>query len=135
MSLAMLACRTGTPPSLIAETFGPKKIHIPKAPPLGLLLQRPVFKTYNERIKVVGGGGGQKKGATANVNNEEGDEGGNEREPVDLSVYEDEMEAFKLKWIYEKLREEELENNVYVTLHRWVERRDDWLRMVWVLKG
>jgi hypothetical protein len=27
-------------------------------------------------------------------------------------VYEDEMEAFKLKWIYERLRQEELENNV-----------------------
>ena len=109
MSLAMLACRTGTPKSLIAETFGPKKIHIPKAPPLGLLLQRPVFKTYNDRLKHVGGGGGPKKGANA----QEGEEAeGNEREPLDLAVYEDEMEAFKLKWIYEKLRQEELENNV-----------------------
>ena len=112
MSIVMLACRTNTPPSLIAETYGPKKIHIPKAPPLGLLLQRPVFKTYNDRLKHVGGGGGQKKGANAQKAEEGEADLTSEREPLDLSVYEDEMEAFKLKWIYEKLREDELENNV-----------------------
>jgi tRNA pseudouridine38-40 synthase len=106
MALAMLACRTNTPPSLLPETFGPKKIHIPKAPPLGLLLQSPVFKTYNDRIKYMGNAGNQRKKGAAPA------EGDVERDPVDLSVHEEEMEAFKVKWIYERLRQDELEQNV-----------------------
>jgi tRNA pseudouridine38-40 synthase len=86
ISLAMLACRTASPPSLILETFGPKRIHVPKAPPLGLLLQQPQFKTYNERIK-------QKA----------------------------EMDDFKVKWIYERLRQDELETNVF---QKWIRQVD-----------
>lgn len=38
--MAILACRTGTPARLIPETFGPRKINVPMAPALGLLLEQ-----------------------------------------------------------------------------------------------
>jgi len=42
--------RTTAPPSLVAETFGPSRLHIPKAPGLGLLLEQPLFGAYSDRI-------------------------------------------------------------------------------------
>jgi tRNA pseudouridine38-40 synthase len=108
--MAMLACRTNSPASLIPETFGtsrrcpkfqhssshllgPKPIHIPKAPPLGLLLEAPQFGSYNARIK-------DQKDPQA------------ERDPIDWAVYNDQMQEFKLKFIYEKLRQDELESHM-----------------------
>jgi tRNA pseudouridine38-40 synthase len=51
--MAMYTTRTGTPLSLIPKTFESDKINIPKAPALGLLLDRPVFQLYNERMTSV----------------------------------------------------------------------------------
>ncbi|KAG1078465.1 hypothetical protein G6F42_024248 [Rhizopus arrhizus] len=41
ISMAMLCTRTGTPLTLLPQTFESAKINIPKAPALGLLLDRP----------------------------------------------------------------------------------------------
>lgn len=103
ISLAMLACRTNSPPSLILETFGPKRIHVPKAPPLGLLLQQPEFKSYNDRITL-------KLGGTQE-----------DRDPVSFEEYAETMEAFKIKWIYERMRKDELETNVF---QKWIRQVD-----------
>lgn len=101
--MAILCCRTGTPPSILPETFGPKRIHIPKAPPLGLLLEQPQFKVYNERSKAIPNPG-------------EGN-----RPDVDFGKYADDMHAFKVKWIYDALRQTELETNTY---HKWLKQID-----------
>ncbi|OCF37335.1 tRNA pseudouridine(38-40) synthase [Kwoniella heveanensis BCC8398] len=103
ISMAMLACRTGSPPSLIPETFGPKRIHVPKAPPLGLLLEAPQFGVYNSRI-------------TDKRNGLQED-----RDPVNFGLYAEKMHAFKVKWIYERLRQEELEAHVF---HKWMRQMD-----------
>ncbi|GAA5982254.1 hypothetical protein JCM10908_004802 [Rhodotorula pacifica] len=50
IGLVMLAVRSASPPSLIPETFGPSRIHVPKAPGLGLLLISPHYTEYNKRI-------------------------------------------------------------------------------------
>lgn len=50
IGLMILAVRTSTPPSLIAETFGPGRIHIPKAPALGLILLGPEYEEYNKKV-------------------------------------------------------------------------------------
>jgi tRNA pseudouridine38-40 synthase len=73
---------------------GPKRIHIPKAPPLGLLLESPQFRTYNQRVESNAFGGPD------------------DRDKVDFSVYAEQMEDFKVKHIYEKLREDELRTHV-----------------------
>lgn len=48
--MLILMVRSATPTSLISKTFGPEKLNIPKAPALGLLLERPIFTQYNTRI-------------------------------------------------------------------------------------
>lgn len=50
IAMAMLVTRTNTPTSVISQSFGPHKINIPKAPALGLLLEKPFFDGYNQRI-------------------------------------------------------------------------------------
>ncbi|CAJ0840774.1 17956_t:CDS:10, partial [Entrophospora sp. SA101] len=50
-ALIVMVARTMTPLSLIPKTFGATKINIPKAPALGLLLENPVFSSYNKRAK------------------------------------------------------------------------------------
>ena len=87
ISLVILATRTATPTSLIPECFGPRQIHVPKAPALGLLLEQPIFESHNANVKK-----GMFEGA---------------KEGIDFGKYKDEMEAFKLREIYERLREEE----------------------------
>ncbi|KAK9719753.1 tRNA pseudouridine synthase 1 [Basidiobolus ranarum] len=49
MGMIILITRTGSPLTLIEQSFGPTKINIPKAPGLGLLLEEPVFSSYNRR--------------------------------------------------------------------------------------
>jgi len=71
------------------ESFGERLYSIPKAPALGLLLERPVFDNYNTK-------------ATGKF----------EREEVSFSRYETEMEEFKRKEIYERIFGEEERENV-----------------------
>ncbi|CAG8452376.1 2889_t:CDS:2 [Diversispora eburnea] len=56
VALIVMMVRTTTPVTLIPRTFDPIKINIPKAPALGLLLEQPVFKSYNK--KCMGNGKG-----------------------------------------------------------------------------
>ncbi|EST07226.1 Pseudouridine synthase I, TruA, alpha/beta domain protein [Kalmanozyma brasiliensis GHG001] len=51
IGLLVLVGRTGAGEGLVDECFGPARVHIPKAPGLGLLLERPIFDAYNTRIR------------------------------------------------------------------------------------
>ncbi|KAG6821208.1 hypothetical protein H0H93_004029 [Arthromyces matolae] len=50
MSALVLSCRTDTPEQIIDELYGPRKVFIPKMPSLGLLLEEPIFDSYNTRM-------------------------------------------------------------------------------------
>ncbi|KAI8094631.1 pseudouridine synthase [Thamnidium elegans] len=93
ISMAMLITRTNTPISLIADTFERPRINIPKAPALGLLLERPIFKVYNEKMR------GKANQA--------------ERDVVDFNVYNEKIDAFKKEWIYKKIFEAENQEHVF----------------------
>ena len=93
VGLAMMVVRTGCPISRIREAFGPQKIQIAKAPSLGLLLEYPLFTHYNEK--------------TAKENR---------RDPLDFEKYKAEIDAFKQKFIYSKIFEEEEKCSPYVFL-------------------
>jgi tRNA pseudouridine38-40 synthase len=85
VAMAALVVRCGAPLSRINESYGPDNISIPKAPGLGLLLERPVFETYNER-------------AVREF----------QREKIDFDKFEKEIGEFKQREIYERIfREEE----------------------------
>ncbi|KAF9583369.1 tRNA pseudouridine synthase 1 [Lunasporangiospora selenospora] len=86
VGLIIMLIRTDTPLSLIPKTFEANKINIPKAPSLGLLLERPMFTTYNRKVQ-------------------------SSHQPIGFESYDKEMEAFKEKYIYEGIIKEELEFN------------------------
>ena len=91
VGLAVMATRCGAtaPEALIPETYGPARISIPRAPGLGLLLERPVFDSYNRR-------------AVDNLN----------LETLDYAKYETEIRKFKDEFIYRHIFElEEKENS------------------------
>ena len=88
VAMATLVVRCGAPIERIEESYGERKISIPKAPGLGLLLERPVFDSYNTR-------------ATESLG----------RETIDFDKYADAIAEFKQKEIYERIyREEEKDN-------------------------
>ncbi|KAI8976535.1 pseudouridine synthase [Pilobolus umbonatus] len=93
ISMGLLLARTSTPISLIPETFKLRRINIPKAPALGLLLERPIFNTYNEKVLV------KSKEVI--------------REKLTFDPYAAEIEKFKQEQIYAKIFETENTEHVF----------------------
>ena len=85
VGMAALVVRCASPINIIHESYTNATISIPKAPGLGLLLERPVFQTYNDR-------------AMKDYS----------REKIDFDKYQKEMDEFKQREIYDRIfREEE----------------------------
>lgn len=97
ISMAALVTRCGTPVERISQAYGPQKINIPKAPALGLLLEAPVFETYNARLEKFG------------------------YVPIDFAKYQDEIDAFKMKHIYDKIYKEEVDENVFNAFFTYID--------------
>ncbi|CAG8530265.1 8937_t:CDS:10 [Paraglomus brasilianum] len=97
VALIVMVVRSDTPLSLIAKTFNIEKINIPRAPSLGLLLEQPIFKSYNRKAEAGG------------------------RETVDFAKYSQEIEKFKEDFIYSKIYEEEFAENVF---QNWLNAMD-----------
>jgi tRNA pseudouridine38-40 synthase len=87
VAMAALVVRCGTPLERFNEGMSKEVMNIPKAPSLGLLLERPVFESYTAKAK------------------------DNNYEPVDFVNYEKEMLAFKQSQIYDRIFEEEEKSN------------------------
>lgn len=90
VAMATMVVRSGCHPDRIPETYGPDRIAIPKAPGLGLLLERPIFDAYNKKAE------------------------GNERSPIDFGRWETELNEFKQREIYDRIFREEEERAGYV---------------------
>ena len=87
VAMAVLCIRCNTPLSRIEESYEDNRISIPKAPGVGLLLDRPVFDHHNEK----------KVPAT-------------DWEPIDFSKWDEKIDAFKQTHIYQRIwRVEEAE--------------------------
>ena len=85
VAMAALVVRCASPMSIIKDSYGPATISIPKAPGLGLLLEAPVFESYNERAVTE-----FKRGT------------------IDFNKYSKEMLEFQQREIYDRIfREEE----------------------------
>ncbi|KAJ5485463.1 tRNA pseudouridine synthase 1 [Penicillium diatomitis] len=84
VAMAALVVRCGCHPDRIKDSYGPDRIAIPKAPGLGLLLERPIFDSYNAKAASLGRG------------------------PVHFERFTKEMDEFKQREIYDRIfREEE----------------------------
>ncbi|KZV74511.1 pseudouridine synthase [Peniophora sp. CONT] len=102
----VLAVRTNTPTQLIDELYGPRRVFVPKMPSLGLLLESPVFESYNKRMTTV----------SANFTPDDP----NYRAPIDFDIHKDEIEAFKQAHIYERMRDIEQRGGLF----------DAWVRSI-----
>lgn len=92
VAMAALLVRCGSDIEGIMEaSFGHIPISIPKAPGLGLLLERPVFDTYNEQ-------------AVSKF----------QREKIDFGKWEKDMLEFKQREIYDRIFREEERDHQYV---------------------
>ena len=91
VTMLAMVVRCGCHEGRIQDSFGPDRVSIPKAPGLGLLLERPVFDTYNAQL---------------------GEE--SERKRIGFDKYEKEMEEFKQREIYDRIFREEEKENQYV---------------------
>jgi len=88
VAMAVMVVRCGAPLATISDSYGPRRISIPKAPGLGLMLERPMFTEYNKKAA------------------------GLEKEPIDFAKWEAQIEAFKDQHIYRRMFElEEKENS------------------------
>lgn len=104
IGVAILAIRSSTPASLIPETFGPSRIHTPKAPALGLLLLEPQYIEYNKRLvesniriaTLLKDGKLDAKAAEEQT-----------REPVVADKFMEAVNAFKAEAVYTKMMETE----------------------------
>ena len=99
----MLLGRTNAPSSLIPETFGPARVHVPKAPGLGLLLENPVFETYNKRIIQSNRALENKKKRLEPGEQDKQNLEGQVRDSVEYTAFRDDMQAFKQKFIYDRI--------------------------------
>lgn len=88
VGMASLLVRCGTRLGRVDESYGARKIAIPKAPGLGLLLERPVFESYNRRARDSLG-----------------------RPAIDFDNYDDKLRAFKDKHIYARIFDVEEKEN------------------------
>jgi tRNA pseudouridine38-40 synthase len=90
VGMVALIIRAGCDPARLTEAMGPDVVAIPKAPSLGLLLERPVFDSYNRRAT--------------------GDFG---KGRVEFDKYKAEMDDFKQREIYERMYRDEEKDNVF----------------------
>ncbi|ODQ53628.1 tRNA pseudouridine synthase, partial [Saitoella complicata NRRL Y-17804] len=104
VTMAVLLARYNVPVERISETFGPVKVNIPKAPSLGLLLERPIFDAYNRKLE---------SGISVDA----------AKPALNFDKYETEIEDFKMKHIYDKIYAEEEKEQ---TLDRFLQFIDTW---------
>ena len=110
VGLAILAIRTSTPPSLVAETFGPARIHVPKAPALGLLLLEPQYIEYNKKVEE----GNVKVDMLKTDGKMTPEECENQtRETITGEGVQDKVDAFKQKEVYDRMWEIEQAEDTY----------------------
>jgi tRNA pseudouridine38-40 synthase len=121
MSILVLSCRTGTPPRLIDEVtdfraslfsmnrrflrsrtqmYRAQIVFVPKMPSLGLLLEHPIFDSYNTKV--------------ANINVKLEVDSPDYRPPIDFEIYRDKMEQFKQHFVYDDMRMTEDRDGMYV---------------------
>lgn len=62
-------------------------------PSLGLLLEHPIFESYNRKV--------------GNVNEDLSPEDAEFRPPIDFDLHREEIEGFKQTYIYDRMREAE----------------------------
>lgn len=104
VGMVTLLVRCGSKLDTLNDSLTSERYSIPKVPGLGLLLERPVFDSYNN--------------IQAPKHN---------REKLDFGKYETELEAFKQKEIYQRIFTEEEEKNEFVKFFNHIDNfKEPW---------
>ncbi|KAI4178675.1 MAG: hypothetical protein LQ348_005563 [Seirophora lacunosa] len=93
VTMAAFIVRCGCPERRMQESYAHEKLTVPKAPSLGLLLERPVFDTYNRDLAR--------------------DTSGIERGRIGFEKFEAEVQEFKQREIYERIFREEEKDDTF----------------------
>ncbi|KAK3369672.1 pseudouridine synthase [Lasiosphaeria ovina] len=110
IALSVMLVRCGAPLDIINDSYGPRRISIPKAPGLGLMLERPEFTEYNKKAAGLG------------------------KEAIDFAKYEDQIQKFKDEYIYRRMFEvEEQENSFHLFFNQVDNFRTDYF--LWATSG
>ncbi|GAA6021610.1 hypothetical protein JCM11491_001236 [Sporobolomyces phaffii] len=120
IGLTILAVRSSTPASLVPETFGPSRIHIPKAPALGLLLLEPQYVEYNRRVSEANSKLEDLHKADRLSAKDLADQ---RREPLDSKGLglTDRIDEFKREHVYKRMRQVEEDE---LTFSKWLNYLD-----------
>ncbi|TPX38144.1 hypothetical protein SmJEL517_g00141 [Synchytrium microbalum] len=102
MAMAILAVRTGTPTAIVLQSFSRKRVTIPKAPGVGLLLNSLFFNRYN-----------------ADRANRRKQAGWAE---IDYTQYDEKIESFKREHIHTAILADEEEKNTWEGWTRLIDR-------------
>jgi len=86
VAMAALLARCGTSLDRIPQSYGAARIAVPKAPSLGLWLERPVFAAYNSKVE-------------------------GERKPIEFTPFDKEIREFKDREIYSRIYKTEEEES------------------------
>ncbi|KAL2848822.1 pseudouridine synthase [Aspergillus pseudoustus] len=97
VAMAALIVRCGCEPERIPETYGPTRLAIPKAPGLGLLLERPVFDQHNRKAVETG------------------------KKPISFETSTKEMDEFKQREIYDRIFREEEESHAFASFFNHID--------------
>ncbi|KAJ5151120.1 tRNA pseudouridine synthase 1 [Penicillium canariense] len=97
VAMAALVVRCGCHPDRIKDTYGPARIAIPKAPGLGLLLERPIFDSYNSKASGLGRG------------------------HVHFENFTKEMDEFKQREIYDRIFREEEQTSSFASFFNHID--------------
>ncbi|KAJ2934853.1 hypothetical protein H1R20_g2270, partial [Candolleomyces eurysporus] len=90
MAALVLTCRIGSSPEIVDELYKAPMVFIPKMPSLGLLLEEPLFNSYNGRMTV------------HNQNYKPTD--ADYRPLIDFDLHREKIDAFKEEFIYKNMR-------------------------------
>lgn len=108
VGMVTLLVRSGSNLDTLDHSLGNDKYSIPKVPGLGLLLERPVFDSYN-KIQAVK----------------------HQREKLEFDKYEKELEEFKQREIYQRIFREEEERNEFAKFFNHVDNfKEGWFLFV-----
>ncbi|KAL4968629.1 pseudouridine synthase PUS2 [Aspergillus stella-maris] len=89
VAMVALVVRCGADPKRMQDSYRETKLAIPKAPGLGLLLERPIFDVYNQKAPSL------------------------QKEKIDFGKFDKEISEFKQREIYDRIFREEEETHAF----------------------
>ncbi|GAA5901683.1 hypothetical protein JCM6882_006039 [Rhodosporidiobolus microsporus] len=123
IGLFILTVRSGTPSSLVPEIFGPSRIHVPKAPGLGLLLVEPQYIEYNKRVVEANAANEKLKEAGRLTEQVVQDSARDTLDPTRLGILP-QIEDFKTEQVYKRLWQVEEDELVF---SKWLNYLDTYI--------